>query len=274
MLPLLWEEEEQAGQAGSSRGRVVQYGRFLKGQREMAHIPLLDNDFLEGLEGHVEVFDRMDGLQMLSMRVPVSLSFEREEYVEMEFITDFPQVQIKTAAFSAASRDPVQRRFASMTEYFTRGHGEEYPCCLCMRVTLRDTRTGRMAVVWEEDNVSFGPIRICAYGEVLGGGNDDWFEGFTRRGTHREIPIGRLICPLGAFFRVRRVDDLGEGVRAQDRLYRIEHTSDTSFYVDFKAIGESDEGEDILTLEQFTSALQAVMTPASSDGGVRAPSSL
>jgi hypothetical protein len=267
MLPLLWEEKEQAGQAGSSRGRVVQYGRFLKGQREIAHIPLSANAFLEGLEGHVEVFDRMDGLQMLSMRGPVS--FSAEECLFMEFLAESPQVQIKNAAFSAASRDPVQRRFATMREYFKRGSGEEYPCCLCMRVTLRDMRTGRMAVVWERDNVILGLIKC--YDEALSCFTDNWFECFTRRGgTPREIPIGRLICPLGASFRVRRVEDQGEDVSAQDRLYRIDYTSDAYFSFHFKAIGESDEGEGMLTLKQFTSALQAVMTPASMDGGVRA----
>jgi hypothetical protein len=266
MLPLLWEEEQE-GQAGSSRGRVVQYGRFLEGQRELAHKMDSAYLFLEGLEGHVEVFDRMDGLQMLSMRGPVSFA-ERDGYLFMEFLTESPQVQIKNAAFSSASRDPVLRRFASMEEYLERGHGEEYPCCLCLRVTLRDTRTGRMAVVWEQGDVNLGVLR--SYDNAVGGFTDNWFDCFTCRGTPPEIPIGRLVCPIRVFFGARRVEDQEEGVSAQDRLYRIGHNSNTSFYVSFIAIRESDEGEDDLTLEQFTSALQAVMTPASMDGGVRA----
>jgi hypothetical protein len=270
MLPLLWEEEEQGGQAGSSRGRVVQYGRFLKGQRRLAHDLRRQDTWLDGLEGHVEVFDRMDGLQMLSMRGPVSFGQE-EEYVEMEFLTGSPQVHIKNAAFSAASRDPVLRRFATMAQYFYKGRDEEYPCCLCIRVTLRDTRTGRMAVVWEQDDVSLRLESI--YDAALRCFPDNWLDCRTCRGTPREIPIGRLVCPLMACFGARRVDDQGEGVSAQDRLYRIVHisnrVSNTSFQVSFKAIGDRDEGEGMLTLEQFTLALQAVMTPASMNGGVR-----
>jgi hypothetical protein len=258
MLPLLWEEEKE-GQAGSSRGRVVQYGRFLKGQREIAHKTDWDTAFLKGLEGHVEVFDRMDGLQMLSMRGPVSF-YQQDDYMGMELLTESPQVQIKSAAFSAASRDPVLRRFATMREYFVNGHREEYPCCLCIRVTLRDTRTGRMAVVWEQDNV---PVdQMCSHG--------NGFDCFADRGTPRDIPIGRLVCPGMAYFGVRRVEDQGEGVSEQDRLYRIDSVreafSHPSFDVDFTVIGDSDEG--VLTLGHMTSALQAVMTPVSMHSGV------
>jgi hypothetical protein len=228
MLPLLWEEEEHAGQERRSRGRVVQYGRFLKGQREIAYEADWAHGFLEGLEGHVEVFDRMDGLQMLSMGGPVSFA-EREGYdVEMEFLTDSPHVQIKNAAFSAASRDPVLRRFATMKEYFRRGYAEEYPCCLCMRVTLRDTRTGRMAVVWERDNVI---VELMGYHvNILDSLSDNAFDCRTRGGASQEIPFGRLVCPWMAWFGARRVDGLGEGVSAQDRLYRVEHVTDTCFH--------------------------------------------
>jgi hypothetical protein len=271
MLPLLWEEEQE-GQ-GSSRGRVVQYGRFLKGQRRLAHIPHSDNGFLEGLEAHVEVFDRMDGLQMFSMRGPVSFE-QQEEYVTMQLLTESPQKQIKKAAFSAASRDPVLRRFASMKEYFTRGHGEEYQCCLCIRATLRDTRTGRMAVVWEQDNVILDILSDF----------DNGFECNSHGGRSHEVPIGRLICPWMAYFGAIHVEDPGEGVSEQDWLYRIHPASDgftgAGISFDFKPIDYSgqneisiddiDENEDILTLEQFTVALQAVMTPASRDSGLGA----
>lgn len=51
-------------------------------------------------------------------------------------------------AFSAASRDPAQRRFASMEDYFARGHLPEFSTALCVRVTVTDDRTGRMALLW------------------------------------------------------------------------------------------------------------------------------
>jgi hypothetical protein len=262
MLPLLWEEEQE-GQAGSSRGRVVQYGRFLKGQRELAHIPHLDNAFLEGLEGHVEVFDRMDGLQMFSMRGAVSFT-QHHEYLTMKLSNEGPRpsLHVEGAAFSAASRAPLGMRLTrTVRAYFTRGNREEYPCCLCIRVTLRDTRTGRMAVVWAQDNLTLNTLSFSNNG----------FDCHTTGGRPREIPIGRLVCPLRAHFGVRRVEDQGEGVSAQDRLYRIQPARNC-FSVGFhsKLIGDSDEGQGMLTLEHFILALQAVMTPASRHGGVRA----
>jgi hypothetical protein len=266
MLPLLWEEEEQTGQAGSSRGRVVQYGRFLKGQRELAHIPHSDNGFLEGLEGHVEVFDRMDGLQMFSMRGPVTF-IQQEGYVDMELLAEGPRpcLHVDGAAFSAARRGPKGMSLvATVRAYFTRGNGEEYPCCLCIRVTLRDTRTGRMAVVWEEDNITLDSVSPYNTG----------FDCHTNGDRSQEVPIGRLVCPGVAYFGARRVEDQGEGVSEQDRLYRIQPASDcftgTGVGFEFKPIADSDGGEGLLTLEQFTVALQAVMTPASMHGGVGA----
>jgi hypothetical protein len=263
MLPLLWEEEKE-GQAGSSRGHVVQHGWFLRGQRRLAHDLRRQDTWLDGLEGHVEVFDRMDGLQMLSMRGPVSFS-EQDECVSMSFFSDSPQARIKTAAFSAASRDSVLRRFATMRDYFTRGHGEEYSCCLCIRVTLRDTRSGRMAVVWEGDNALFGLMED----------HDDGFDCFGNKGTPREIPMARLVCPYVAYFGVRRVEDQGEDVSEPDRLYRIHPVSisgsDPSLDFDFKVLGGTKS--DKLTLGHIRLALQAVMTPASMDGGVGAAGS-
>jgi hypothetical protein len=258
MLPLLWEEEKE-GQAGSSRGRVVQYGRFLEGHRRLAHDLLSYDRWLEGLEGYVEVFDRMDGLQMFSMRGVVSFG-ELDDWVSMEFFGDSPQVHIKSAAFSAASRDPVLRRFATIQEYFLKGHREEYPCCLCIRVTLRDTRTGRMAVVWERDNVRVDVM--CSHG--------NGFDCFADRGTLRDVPIGRLMCPSKVYFGAMHVEDQGEGVSEQDRLYRIDSVREAfsypSFDVEFKVIGDSDEGK--LTLGHITLALQAVMTAVSMHGDV------
>jgi hypothetical protein len=242
---------------------VVQYGRFLKGQKELAYISHLDNEFLEGLEGHVEIFDRMDGLQMLSMRGPVSFS-QQEEYLGMELSIEGPRPcsHVDGAAFSAASRDPVGRRFATIHDYFGEGGEEEYPCCLCIRVTLRDTRTGRMAVVWAQDNLNLGKMSFYNNG----------FDCHTHGGRPQELPIGRLVCPWMAYFGVTHVEDQGEDVSEQDRLYRIQPANDcytgTGVACDFKLI--NDKGDDIMTLEHFSLALQAVMTQASMDGGVGA----
>jgi hypothetical protein len=238
MLALLWEEET----ASSSRGRVVRYGRFLEGQREhlQLHWKEWDEEWLEGVEMYVEVFDRMDGFQMLSMRGPVTFEDGRE-YVEIVFPGGCPQMQHSSAPFSAASRDPLGR-FGSMRQYLERGHEEEYPCCLCMRVTLRDMRTGKMAVVWE---VNKGKAR-----------HDYGMEGedcYTFTGPHRGLTaIGRLLGQYEASFIMSPVVGPGEAVSMQDRLYRVEPRD---FFLIFCV-----DNHESLALDQYKGALQAVMT--------------
>jgi hypothetical protein len=66
VVPALWREE-QGGRVAVGRGRLVQYGRQLVAERSVWK----GDDWSAGLELHVEVFDRMDGLQMMSARGPL-----------------------------------------------------------------------------------------------------------------------------------------------------------------------------------------------------------
>jgi hypothetical protein len=148
VVPALWQEE----QGGSGRGRLVQYGRLLVAERRVWS----ENDWSAGLELHVEVFDRMDGLQMLSARGTLEWKVEQHCEVTRLRLSASPAVEVCGASFSAASRDPEQRRFANIREYFTRGHQAEYPCSLCVRVTVRDQRTGKGGLLWEEGKEEAG----------------------------------------------------------------------------------------------------------------------
>jgi hypothetical protein len=207
MLPVLWDEET----AASSRGRVVRYGRFLEGQREHLQREEREEEWVEDLEGHVEVFDRMDGFQMLSMRGPVTFEDNGGQYVPMQFRVGSPQMQLTSAPFSAASRDPLGR-FGSLREYLQRGHEEEYPCCLCIRVTLRDMRTGKMALVWEVNN-----------GRVHHLNSHNGVDCYSVRGLQRHPnAIERLVGQTCAYLYMRPVVGQGEGVSMQDRLYRVQ----------------------------------------------------
>jgi hypothetical protein len=126
----------------------VQYGRQLLATRRWWSFA----DWSAGLELHVEVFDRMDGLQMLSARGRLRCKSEWNvgaDDIEVYLEAD-PEVDIRGASFSAVSRDPEQRRFANIGAYFREGHRPEYPCSLCVRVTVRDQRTGRGGLLWEE----------------------------------------------------------------------------------------------------------------------------
>jgi hypothetical protein len=251
VLPLLWEEEAGREEAGSSRGRVMGYGRFLKGQRELANSPQSDEEWVQGLEAHVEVFDRMDGLQMLSVRGPVSFNPADDEVGTwaMQISSESPSFREECAAFSVASRDP-QRRFPTIQEYLERGHGEEYPCCLCVRVTLRDMRTGSMALIWEDTE---------GYVEVM---DEEQSESkllcaFYGRGSgqqqHRENLVGRLVDQDRISFHMERVSKQGEDVNEQDMLYSIAYES---IQVEFTRVTGR---ECVLTMEELQWALRAAL---------------
>jgi hypothetical protein len=237
MLPVLWEEE----QAASSRDRVVRYGWFLEGERENLEWEGRDEEWLEGVEGHVEVFDRMDGLQMLSMRGPVTFEDGGGESVDIVFPGGCPQMQHSSAAFSAASRDPLGR-FGSLRQYLTTGYQEEYPCWLCMRLTLRDMRTGEMAVIWEGN-------KDTAYYKHGEDGDECYEVEGQKRGP---TAIGRLVGQACAYLYMEPVVGQGEDVSMQDRLYSLQpHDCDLVFRF------HNDGG---LSLEEFVGALQAFMT--------------
>jgi hypothetical protein len=203
VVPALWREE-QGGRVAVGRGRLVQYGRQLLAERRMWS----DANWSAGLELHVEVFDRMDGLQMLSARGPlVCYVFEENEVTKL-MLPPLPSVEVRGESFSAASRDPEQRRFADIGAYFEEGHQSQYPCSLCVRVTVRDQRTGRYGLLWEEGKETTRLCARAAWGvsvasedKTMVGGRGDGFQCWTRF----------AVLP----------EPNQEGVAEEDRLYRV-----------------------------------------------------
>jgi hypothetical protein len=152
VVPALWREE-QGGRVVVGRGRLVQYGRLLVAERRVWS----EEDWWAGLELQVEVFDRMDGLQMLSAKGALRAKvYGNGDSVILYMVPAI--LDARGSSFSAASRDPVQQRFADIEAYFTQGHFAEYPCSLCVRVTVRDRRTGKCGLLWEEGK---SVVRTC-----------------------------------------------------------------------------------------------------------------
>jgi hypothetical protein len=56
---------------------------------------------------------------------------------------------VVTTPFSAASRDPISRRFVDVRDFFSRSHLEDCPSSLCIRVAALDTQSGREALLYE-----------------------------------------------------------------------------------------------------------------------------
>jgi hypothetical protein len=219
VVPALWREG-QGGRVAVGRGRLVQYGRVLFAERRMWST----NDWAAGLELHVEIFDHMDGLQMLSAGGALGVEVQEEFGRTYFFLPPVPAVEVRGASFSAASRDPEQRRFANIDAYFDEGHESEYPCSLCVRLTVRDQRTGKGGLLWEEGK---GTARSFQFPEPL------WEERLPEGAMATVSRNGNMVGAGGEGFRCWTVfyvcpEPDQEGVAEEDMLYRVAMGEDDS----------------------------------------------
>jgi hypothetical protein len=211
VVPALWREE-QGGRVVAGRGRLVQYGRLLVAERRMWS----GEDWSAGLELQVEVFDRMDGLQMLSARGALEAKVQGNvDSVVLCMVP--PGKEVRGWSFSAASRDPVQQRFADIEAYFTQGHESGYPCSLCVRVTVRDRRTGRGGLLWEEGKsmVRTCPALIPFWEQRLPAGSKVAVSNPNKMvwggGDGLQCKTNLYVCPIPD----------QHGVAEKDRMYRV-----------------------------------------------------
>jgi hypothetical protein len=155
VVPALWREE-QGGKRVVGRDRLVRYGRMLVAEKRVWS----EHNWAAGLEMHVEIFDCMDGLQLLSARGPLAFDTRGGKNVIALHLPGGSTVRVRGAPFSAASRDPIQKRFASLWDFFGTRAGLVCPSSLCVRVTVRDQRTGKAGLLWEE---GWGTPRFCEH---------------------------------------------------------------------------------------------------------------
>jgi hypothetical protein len=208
VVPALWVEGLGPGRA-VNRDRLMQYGRMLLAERRVWN----EWDWRLGLELHVEVFDRMDGLQMLSVRGPLVFADDGPAGRWLT-INEAKAREGRGASFSAASRDPEHHRFPDIEAYFTEGHEPTYPCSLYVRVTVRNLWTGKGGLLWEEDEwraklwhdvwedgLPAGSIAVYTRSRVMVGGGGD------RVRCNAQF----LVCP----------EPDQAGVAEQDRRYRV-----------------------------------------------------
>jgi hypothetical protein len=212
VVPALWREE-QGGSVAVGRGRLVQYGRLLLAERRMWS----GRDWAAGLELHVEVFDRMDGLQMLSARGALEWEVNEGNAWTIFYLPVLPAVDVRGPSFSAASRDPEQRRFADIGAYFNEGHRSEYPCSLCVRVTVKDQRTGKGGLLWEEGKRTVRRLRdpMPSWEQALPEGAKAVLSQTSSmvgaQGEGQECWTSVYVCP----------EPDQEGVAEEDRLYHV-----------------------------------------------------
>jgi hypothetical protein len=168
----------------------------------------------------------MDGLQMLSARGRLRCKSEWNvgaDDVEV-YLEAHPDVDVRGSSFSAASRDPEQRRFANIEAYFDEGHRPEYASSLCVRVTVRDQRTGRGGLLWEEGEEA---ERVCEDPKA-------YWEQRLPEGTKAVRSLKTMIVGAqsegtewGTTFYVCPEPDQ-DGVADEDRLYYVATGKDNS----------------------------------------------
>lgn len=85
---------------------------------------------------------------MLSASGPIRVQIDQQGGFTSLRMGGKERREVRGAPFSAASRDPLRRRFTSMEDFFSRSHMPEFESQLCVRVMVTEERTGRMALLW------------------------------------------------------------------------------------------------------------------------------
>ena len=77
-------------------------------------------------------------------------------------ITGPHRKEVAGPAFSAADLDPAQRRYPTIVDCIGAGQQTTNPLHLCMRVTVTDRETGKMALLWQSGKGMKMSVNSCA----------------------------------------------------------------------------------------------------------------
>jgi hypothetical protein len=204
MVPELLEGQE-AGRRAVGREWLIQYGRMLVQERRVWS----EVNWAFSLELHVEIFDRMHGIQMLSMTGPLGCK-AKEAYNAVVIGWPSWTMSVREPPFSAARINPAGF-LSSIWDYV------RLSVNLCLRVTVWDLRTGKGGLLWEE---GCGTVRVCE-------DPAPYWEARLPEGSRAVISEARrMVGGAGdglecytEFFVCPEPDQAGVGER--DRLYRV-----------------------------------------------------
>jgi hypothetical protein len=134
-----------------------------------------------------------------------------------------------TAPFSAASRDGGRGNLSSIEELFQEGDSRDYPVSFTIRVTARDERTGKMALLFSSAKRTkrwvepLGEDMGVPQGTLLV--NQGW--------SRVTIPSTDLAMQMLTVFYVAPVEGQPETISAAERLYSV-LTLDCAFMLQCK----------------------------------------
>jgi hypothetical protein len=202
----------------------------------------------------VEMWDMIDKTCLLSAEGTLGLSEHPHEFS----LDGADRVEVVGPAFSAASRDPVHRRFASIDDYF-QWAGDEAEGGICVRVYVRDEPRGRQALLWDCHHNAL---------ECEGVGVDDHMRPHLPEGSRlvtqaHHLPI-RSPALLGQVPQARvefyvRPEAGQEGVAEADKMWRVAGGDqdkygdlDAFFYIRF---------DDDVTEDQLASLIRGLLDP-------------
>jgi hypothetical protein len=204
----------------------------------------------------VEVWDMLDETCLLSAEGQMDMTV----HPHMVVLKGGDRVEVVGPAFSAASRDSVHRRFASIDDYFRRGPGRSVQEGICVRVYVRDALTGRQALLWD----------ILYQGQLQCGDMypDDEIRAHLPEGTcavqqTKYLPIYTHLLPgqaidAGVGFYVR--PEAGQaGVAEADKLWRVAG-GDEDNYDDHGSFFSLHFDEDV-TEAQLVSLIRGLLDP-------------
>jgi hypothetical protein len=133
MMPAMMGRVSEVG----ARRCVLERGHCDRDQRAW-----VGDTWWSTLRLQIEVWDNLNETCLLSAAGEMAIS---DHPYELCLAAD--RCEVVGPAFSAASRDPVQRRFASIEDYFRRGPGRVQAPIL-VKVYVRDQQRGRQALLW------------------------------------------------------------------------------------------------------------------------------
>jgi hypothetical protein len=208
----------------------------------------VNDSWWSSLRLQVEVWDLLDHFLLLSAEGEMDMDPHPHDLS----LIGTDRVEVVGPAFSAAGRDPVQRRFASLDDYFRRGEDTVEEGIL-VRVYVRDERNGRQALLCE---INFeGEDFECE--DVL---PDDPLRPYLPEGSRRVqqaeyLPIYSPTLP-GQALRARVgfyvCPEAGqEGVAEADKMWRVAG-GDEDNYDDHESFCDLQFDDDVSTAQLAT----------------------
>ena len=152
LLPVLEEKEEKWVYDRGYDGYLCHYGFCLTEKEVLTG----DNALFDGLEMQMEVFNAatVPPARIYSALGPIRARlspFEDDLYrgSTISLFISGPHRQEIAPAFSMVDLDPAHQRYSTIEDWFDTAHYDSNPLHLCMRVTVPDIRTGKVALVFD-----------------------------------------------------------------------------------------------------------------------------